>query len=108
MKKRNSVYLFNKKRLKKDFSKLRNLYLSCCSRSSFPDSGYFYNQKEIEIERICKKLKKSIKPEKWQRFWQRLEIEGQKIYYEYHEKIAYINDDGREYTAADMDELMCM
>lgn len=101
MKNREQKYLFVKKQLQRKLAKMRKLCYSLAMQASFPDSCYFYNQKERELERLISELKPKFSPKKWDKMWFFIEREADRIYFNYNIKTY------NGYTAYDMDSAMC-
>jgi hypothetical protein len=106
MKHRNFIYLIQKKEIAAKLSQIRSLYIALETRASFPDSGYYYAGKQRQLNNLHDEMVKKVKPSKWKLFWDRLIAEGNKASYNYHESVAFIDDKGRKWTAADMDKAM--
>ena len=107
MKKRNIVYLTRQKALARKVNKMIRLYCGLNAQASFPDSGYYYEQKQGEFNDLYDSLKKVIPAAKLAKIEQRMYIAGEQAYYNYCVKVQVVGEDGREWTAQEMDAEMC-
>jgi hypothetical protein len=106
MQKRCKVYLRQRKKYEVMLKELTSLYMGVAIQAQFPDSGYYYKNKEMACrnkERDCK----AIVPKKMFKAWQQMIMPRiQKAQYEYYEKPQVKGRNGHWYTAYEMDAAM--
>lgn len=84
---------------------LRKLYISLFTGASFPDSGYYYKQKEKDAYNLECMLNARC-PKKVDKYIASCIKSGEEAGHNYHYKVVEVGSDGREYTASDMDDMM--
>jgi hypothetical protein len=88
---------------KKDVARWRKLTVNMGAQASFPDSGYYYGKLEREADRLYEDVVVKLPRRKYIKLMHDTMAAREQVYYNYHVKLVC---DG--YTAAEMDEQMCM
>lgn len=101
------IYLQWQKIIRQQYRKVKSLALCLAMPADFPDSGYYYRGKQREYDKEEARLKIMTTHSQFQRLMDKLSKQCEEARYNYFEKVQVVDEQGREWTASDMDRAMC-